>query len=305
MTEISSSASSGKTDASLDLPLLASIPAGRFWLGASPGDSQALDVEKPGREVYLSEYKIGCYPVTNKQYAQFVEAANHPGPQYWVGREVPAGIEDHPVVMVSSADAYEYCLWLSQETRQTYRLPTEAEWEKAARGLLPDKRCYVWGDQWRVCNTKEFGRQGTTSVYEFEATNISPFGIVDLLGNVWEWTSSRYGPYPGTTHDSSIYEQDYRVVRGGSWNRPAREARISCRGRYSPETRRAYVGFRVVVDGAAQPAAAEYQPKVDRVALHNTLTEYFNLEELRTLCFDLNIGYDNLPGEGLTPKPAS
>jgi formylglycine-generating enzyme required for sulfatase activity len=93
MTDIPSPPSSGKTGVSLDLPILVSIPAGRFWLGASPDDSQALEVEKPGREIYLNEFKIGRYPVTNKQYVQFVKEASRPGPPHWVDGEIPAGID--------------------------------------------------------------------------------------------------------------------------------------------------------------------------------------------------------------------
>lgn len=138
-----------------------------------------------------------------------------------------------------------YCLWLSEMTGQHYRLPTEEEWEKAARGPWPDERNYPWG-VWRegYCNTQELGRRCTSSVHEFELMNSSPFGVVDMVGNVWEWTSSKYEPYSDPVHNSSYYSTRW-VVRGGSWRSKRQTVRISCRGRYEPDVERPYLGFRV------------------------------------------------------------
>jgi formylglycine-generating enzyme required for sulfatase activity len=152
------------------------------------------------------------------------------------------------VVLVSWEDAVAYCGWLSGTTGKDYRLPTEEEWEKAARGGLPETRCYPWGGNWQpgICNTQEMGRNGTTPVQEFEQDNQSPFAIVDMAGNVWEWTDSWYKPYPGSQYETSSQNSEpRRAVRGGSWKHSQWYARISCRGRYRPAARRPYLGFRI------------------------------------------------------------
>ena len=232
------------------LPEVVTIPAGPFWMGSPPDDAEAAENEKPRRREVLPTYAIGRYPVTNAEYAAFVQATDHRPPEHWPDGRVPPGLQDHPVVYVSHEDAEAYCRWLSRVTGRFYRLPTEGEWEKAARGPWPEARRYPWGDEWRpdFCNTREAGREGTTPVHQFEGVNRSPFGVVDLAGNVWEWTSSWYERYPGSTYESLHFGRDYRVVRGGSWRNGRGEARISCRGRYKPGVRRPYLGFRVVLE---------------------------------------------------------
>jgi formylglycine-generating enzyme required for sulfatase activity len=233
-----------------DVPSSIHIPAGLFWMGSPLEDAEAHGNEKPRRKLDLRGYRISRYPVTNAQYACFVRDTGYRVPEHWGEGIVPAGLEDHPVMNVSHDDAEAYCRWLSQATGQHYRLPTEEEWEKAARGGLPETRRYPWGDEWQpdLCNTQEMGWNGTTPVHEFERTNKSPFGVVDIAGNVWEWTASSYEEYSGSPHRSLQYGPCYRVVRGGSWQNSQREARISCRGRYKPDVRRPYLGFRIVSD---------------------------------------------------------
>jgi formylglycine-generating enzyme required for sulfatase activity len=235
------------TTPSMDAPDTVLIPAGPFWMGSDSDDAEAHDNEKPRRRLDLPEYQIGRYPVTNAQYTRFISDTGHNPPDHWDGRNVPAGLEDHPVVNVSFEDAVAYCHWLSQVAGQHYRLPTEAEWEKAARGGLPETRRYPWGDKWQPdsCNTCEVGRNGATPVHEFEHVNRSPFGVTDMVGNVWEWTASWYERYPDSSHESVHYGRVYRVVRGGSWRSDCQDVHISCRGRYKPDERRPYVGFRV------------------------------------------------------------
>lgn len=232
------------------IPPTVLIPAGSFWMGSYPDDAEAHDNERPRRKITLPEYQIGRYPVTNAQYAAFVRATGHSPPGHWGAEIPPPGLEDHPVVNVNYEDAKAYCRWLSESTGEHYRLPTEEEWEKAARGGCPEERRYPWGDEWRysVCNTEELGLKGTTSVHEFESVNRSPFGVVDVAGNVWEWTSSWYQGYPGSPHKSPRYGHKYRVVRGGSWAYSAYVARISCRGRYEPHEHRPYLGFRIALN---------------------------------------------------------
>jgi formylglycine-generating enzyme required for sulfatase activity len=301
------------------------IPAGPFWMGSSRDDAEAHENEKPRRRVHLQDYQIGRYTVTNTQYAFFVRDTGYDPPGHWEGGMVPTDLEDHPVVNVNYGDAQAYCHWLSQVTDQCYRLPTEDEWEKAARGELPETRRYPWGDDWRsgCCNTRELGQGKATSVHEFERANQSPFGVIDMVGNVWEWTASWYERYPGSTHQGLNYGQIYRVVRGGSWRSYCQAVRISCRGRYEPPEQRPYLGFRIVSDararvggvvpemGEAEEASVaavgaqvldtptEVVPEqIDRAKLRCNLRRYFDESELRDLCFDLKVDYDSLRGDG-------
>ena len=229
------------------IPETVLIPAGFFWMGSPLDDPAARENEKPRHELYLNDYLIGRYSVTNAQYACFVLDTGHAHPEHWEAGRIPEGLEDHPVVNVTFTDAETYCGWLTRVTEQPYRLPTEMEWEKAARGNLPQTRRYPWGAEWQpdTCNTYELGRNRSTSVHEVEDTNCSPLGAVDMAGNVWEWTTSWYKPYPDSTHDSTKHGEIYRVVRGGSWRSHRKNVRISCRGRYRPDESRRYLGFRV------------------------------------------------------------
>ena len=231
-------------------PEIIKIPTGPFWMGSPLNDPEAPGNEKPRRTVELPEYWMSRYPITNAQYASFVGKTGHQPPEHWHGQYVPPGMEDHPVVNVSHKDATAYCRWLGQKNARFYRLPSEEEWEKAARGGYPSKCCYPWGNNWHhnACNTKELGIDSTTAVHEFEHINQSPFGVVDMAGNIWEWTDSWYERYPNSPHESWRYGREYRVVRGGAWKNPARHARVSCRGRYKPDTQRSYLGFRIVLD---------------------------------------------------------
>jgi formylglycine-generating enzyme required for sulfatase activity len=245
-----------------DVPATICIPAGPFWMGSLLDDPDAHENETPRREVNLPAYEIGRYPVTNAQYAHFLadnpdypvpysnEERAHPYNWDSQARIYPAEKADHPVVLVSWEDAMAYCHWLTGVTGRSYCLPTEEEWEKAARGNFPEVRRYPWGDEWQpgLCNTRELRRDSTTSVREFERAYWNPFGVVDMAGNVWEWTVSWYEPYPGSFYKSEHCGQIYRVVRGGSWENSCQRARISCRARYEPNVRRPYLGFRIASD---------------------------------------------------------
>jgi formylglycine-generating enzyme required for sulfatase activity len=247
---------------STDAPATILIPAGSFWIGSPLDAPDAHANEKPRRETNLPTYEIGRYPITNAQYACFL--TDNPGypvpyldedrahPYNWdpKARIYPENKADHPVVLVSWEDAVTYCRWLGQVTGKHYRLPTEEEWEKAARGTFPEVRCYPWGDEYQpgICNSCEWGQSSTTSVHRFEQINQSPFGVIDMVGNAWEWTASWYERYPKSIHESLHYGRLYRVVRGGSWKNSYLEARISRRGRYKPSVRRPWLGFRIVSD---------------------------------------------------------
>ena len=207
------------------------VPAGKFLYGN----------EKEERE--LPEFWIDKTPVTNAEYARFVAATGHKPPQHWKGKTPPEEIVDHPVVNVSRHDAVAYAEWAGK------RLPTEEEWEKAARGT--DGREYPWGD-WEEgrCNTKEAGIGNTTPVGQYSPDGDSPYGCVDMAGNVLEWTATGEG--------------GLRVLRGGSFDHSRRHSRCAYRGRYSPGVGWYFVGFRVVVSPIS-PASASFGFAQDRL----------------------------------------
>jgi formylglycine-generating enzyme required for sulfatase activity len=226
------------------------IPAGSLDMGSTDGDED----ERPVHPVSLREYRISRYPITNRQYEAYVRTAKAQSPTYWDDGKVPEGKEDHPVVNVSWGDAAAYCRWKSEQTGAVYRLPTEAEWEKAARGT--DGRTWPWGDQFDPgkCNTAESRKGGTTPVTEYPGGS-SPYGCYDMAGNVWEWTSSLYKPYPYQADDGreNANAAGARVLRGGSWLSPADSARSASRLRDTPDLRLRRVGFRCVVAPPGSP----------------------------------------------------
>ncbi len=212
-------------------PELRTIPAGPFWMGTSDEQMAMLRAsydwarefdfgrEQPQREITLAEYQIGRYPVTNAEYAEFVRATGRPSPRHWRQGMFPEELASHPVVYVSWYDARAYVEWLKEETGQPYRLPTEAEWEKAARG--DTGLVWPWGDEWdeKKCNMKLSGPGKTTPVGQYSPAGDSPYGCADMAGNVWEWCSSLYQPYPYEVDDGreNLEASGNRVLRGGSW----------------------------------------------------------------------------------------
>ena len=198
------------------------VPPGEYVLGA--------EGELPLQITRLDEgFFAARTPVTNAQYARFVAETGRESPQHWKGPQPPAELADHPVVYVTWHDAVAYAEWAGA------RLPTEEEWEKAARGY--DGREYPWGAGFdkSKCNTSESGIGSTTPVGRFSPRGDSPYGLQDAAGNVWEWTVSWYE------------EREYRVVRGGSWDYFQVIARCSFRYWILPVVRWDYLGFRVVV----------------------------------------------------------
>jgi len=199
-------------------PTMISVPAGSFLVGTSDADithlqlhesdwayewtdNDLFEAQRPQHSVVLSAFEIGLTPVTNIEYHMFITATGYRLPRGWIGFYYPEGMENHPVVGVSKKDSEAYCAWLNLRIGSDYRLPTEVEWERAARGT--DGRIYPWGntfDPWR-CNTSESARRGTTPVGFFSPSGDSYLGAADMVGNVWEWTSSILMPYPYDLQD--------------------------------------------------------------------------------------------------------
>ncbi len=222
------------------------IPAGEFWMGETDGDSNFAHV------VALPEYQIARVPVTNAQYALYLKDSAAELPDHWRSGKVPKGRENHPVVNVNWHEALAYCTWLAEKTNQPVCLPSEAEWEKAARGTQ-DQREYPWGawDELRA-NTSEFALGDTTPVGLFP-TGASPFGLLDMTGNVREWTRSLadfnypYDPMDKTREDLHALDDQPRVLRGGSYYYTHDFARCAQRQYYYPDFRFFNFGFRVVI----------------------------------------------------------
>jgi formylglycine-generating enzyme required for sulfatase activity len=211
------------------------IPAGEFLMGAEKLDQDAKDDEKPKHRVDLDAYYIARYPVTEAQYHSFAEATGHRPSDHWTGNYPPEGKEGLPVVQVSWRDAVAYCKWLAGELRLPIRLPTEAEWEKAASwdarvagAGQPNgwKRRWPWGNN-------DVGNQGRAvspgmgmtvkeyspmSVGAYSPAEDSPYGVADMAGNVWQWCSTVLKAYPYKAHDGreDLDASGPRVLRGGS-----------------------------------------------------------------------------------------
>ena len=217
-------------------PEMILITAGEFLMGSHPQkDKEAQSYEQPQHKLYLPEYWIAKTPATNAQYAAFVKATGYQAPQHWQNGKIPRGKEAHPVVYVLWDDAMAYCKWLAEATGKLYTLPSEAEWEKAARGT--DGRIYPWGNTFdkSKCNTGESGIGDTTPVGKFPQ-GASPYGVLDMVGNVWEWTRSQWKGYPYDPADGreDVSVSACRVLRGGAFNDDERLARCAYRDDRSP-----------------------------------------------------------------------
>ncbi|MBA3469118.1 MAG: SUMF1/EgtB/PvdO family nonheme iron enzyme [Herpetosiphonaceae bacterium] len=238
------------------------IPGGTWTLGVSEEDSRAIAATyefsdtvnyQPANVITTTEFYLDHTEVTNAAYAAFVSATNHPLPRNSfdpVGLAVwnddgtiPVTRTDHPVVNVTWADATAYCTWAGK------RLPTEAEWERAARG--DGGRLWPWGREWDTAkaNTKESLLQTTTAAGTYPA-GAGPYGTLDLAGNVWEWTNSLNRPYPYRADDGreSATDGGGRVLRGGSWFDEQPASLSSLRNSLLPNLANTNVGFRCAQD---------------------------------------------------------
>lgn len=233
------------------LPPLCLVPGGIFWMGSNnQQDPGAFDNEIQQHGIEVATFYIGKYPVTVAEYSCAVKAhaVSEPPDSKWKRLQRP----DHPVLSVSWQDMVAYAAWLAKVTGQPWRLPTEAEWEKAARGS--DDRIYPWGNKWdpENANTGERGPGATTPVGSYPQ-GASPYGALDMAGNVFEWTSSIYKPYPYRMDDGREDMNDMsseRVLRGGSWDSTHLNVCAACRYCNPIDKRDCIVGGRLVLDGA-------------------------------------------------------
>lgn len=256
---IASTPTSGQSPSTTDFPEFVEIAAGPFTMGADPAvDPRAFDNEKwsPSQgegTVDLPAFYIARHEVTVAQFVAFVSATKSP-----MDAKAMAGPPTHPVTFVTWPNALAYCRWLESTLAKSQgpvgdrvragwhvRLPTEAQWEKAARGT--DRRAFPWGGQPRR-DRANFEGTGTTPVGQFACPECA-YGLSDMSGNVWEWTSSPYQPYPyDPSDDRANLEADALwVMRGGHYADPARQVRTTTRGAADPGARRAFIGFRVAL----------------------------------------------------------
>lgn len=266
------------------LPEMITIPAGSFRMGTPDADRSGLATryggtresyaeESPQHEVWLDTFAIAQVPVTNALYAVFQEATNAHRPIIW-GGALPDELRDHPVVDISWHEAQAFCGWLGKQTGRRYRLPTEAEWEKSARG--DDGRVFPWGNDFDLqrCNVRESGLGITTPVGRYPA-GASPYGVLEMAGTVWEWTQSLQAPYPYRADDGRNGSEPQierraprllqrllrtapehapppvemrRIIRGGCFANPEGFARCACRLRLQPERRTPFLGIRLALD---------------------------------------------------------
>lgn len=226
------------------------IPAGEFLMGSDPTqDPEAAEDEVPMRCVGLPEFRIARVPVTNILYRQFVQAAGYPPPHCWESGHIPDGKEDHPVVNVSWHDAQSFCRWLSEASGTPVRLPTEAEWEKAAR--FTDGRRYPWGDAPPSHELANFGNAvGDTMPVGSYPNGASAYGVLDMAGNIWEWTNSHRCPHPYQRDERSegIGGHDGRVIRGGAYALDSSSLRCAHRDFYEPDRKDDCFGFRIAAE---------------------------------------------------------
>ena len=248
----------------LPTPML-EVPAGQFCMGNTALD--ALDNERDQHWVDLPTYWIDRTPVTQGQYQQFIAAGGYDDPQWWTPEgwdwrrshsvthplywSDPVHQAEHPVCGVSWYETAAYAKFVGK------RLPTEAEWEKAARWKpeTTDSLTYPWGDSWPTsdhCNCSHW--VGQTTPVDAYPRGISPVGCLDMLGNVWEWTDTWFDRYPGFQpypypgYSQVYFDDEHRVLRGGSWATRPWAFRAAFRNWYHPHTREIFAGFRCVSD---------------------------------------------------------
>lgn len=216
------------------------IPAGSFLMG----DPHGRPDEQPAHRVHVSAFAMAVLPVTNSEYARFLAATGHEPPRFWDDLRFNAPAQ--PVVGVSWFDAVDYCAWLTETTGETWRLPTEAEREKAARGGVEGAR-YPWGDE-----DGPLARVAQDAPFEVGHSGPYGYGVYDLGYNVHEWCSDWYdATYYARSPDTDPQGPETgvrRASRGGAWRHQIKIARCAARSSLDPAFRYNDYSFRLVKD---------------------------------------------------------
>lgn len=220
------------------------VPAGKFTMGTNSGDREGENVPRtyndarPEHPVTIAAFYIDKTEVTNADYLKFCQSAHYPVPPDWKDGKFPATEADFPVTRVSWFEAAAYARWAGK------RLPTEAEWEKAARGT--DGRTYPWGNDWD--EMKLIWARSKPDKVGLRPTGASPYGALDMAGNVYEWTSDWYAAYPKAPVSYPEYNQTLKVVRGGGFYGYNFAAATFFRSVDYPRARSEWIGFRCAKD---------------------------------------------------------
>jgi len=224
------------------------IEGGSFQMGKKdvPKNDRLWGDQYPAHPVSVNSFYINKTEISNMEYAEFVQAKNYQAPSLWKNNKPPDGEEKLPVTNVSLDDAKAYADWVSKREKKICRLPTEAEWEFAARNGA-QSTSFPWGDDWRVGSANlATGKASEVGTFSDETSN----GIKDMLGNVLEWTSSKYALYPG--HPGKLDDNDeYLVARGSSWSEQEERLKknqwlLTRRHSTPAETKSPFLGFRIV-----------------------------------------------------------
>lgn len=239
---------------SLRPPDLVAIPSGAFWMGDDGGRPD----ERPAHRVWVDAFAVARLPVTNAEYAVFLEATGHTPPHFW---DDPRFNEpEQPVVAVSWHDAVAYCAWISAQTGRRCRLPTEAEWERAARGGR-EREAYPWGEDvagWSADPALARRRQEQPNPVGLSRPN--GFGLLDMGYNVHEWCSDWYAPdyyqHAPERNPRGPEHGTRRASRGGAWRHQIQICRNAARSSLDPGFRYNDYGFRVFAD-EADPSAPD------------------------------------------------
>ncbi len=225
-------------------PDLARIPEGWFEMGSETGQ----DNERPVHRVWVDAFEFAIVQVTRSDYARFLEATKHEPPPNW--DDPLLSLPEQPVVSVNWFEADAYCEWLSRATGRRYRLPSEAEWERAARGGV-ERKLYPWGDE-PPESLPNYAARWKTGPERVGGGEPNGFGLLDIGANVHEWCSDWYSPeyYPASPERNPRGPEggSRRASRGGSWRHYTKVSRCAARSSIPPEFKYADYGFRVARD---------------------------------------------------------
>lgn len=236
-------------------PKMVLIPAGPFIMGSDEVGQKENEAElgnkkpfyldeHPKRSLSLGDFLIDRFEVTNEDYARFVQEKRRNPPKYWGGVSYNAGEALLPVVDVNWYEARDYCHWMEK------RLPTEAEWEKAARG--PEGHLYTWGNEFDAAKGNvSAGSHGSIMMIGRFSHDRSVYDVYDMNGNVMEWTADWYKAFPGGDYQSDDFGEQYKVAKGDAYGESGHYtlsifSRLPYRQNVAPETRLPFLGFRCV-----------------------------------------------------------